>query len=286
MNAVHRLRTQHRIKTLCRVLEVNRSSYYKHYRGKPAARTLENQRLRVMILTIYNESRQRFGVNKIRQRLITEYGITISCGRVYRLMKTMDLVKMGTVKPRKPKNTINADGAYPNSLDRRFNPKAPNLVWVSDITYVRVNGKFHHICVVIDLFARKLIAWKVSAKVDDSLTIDTVRDAYRKRGCPENVLFHSDRGCQYTSRDFRKLMDELVFIQSFSKKGTPYDNAVAEAFFKYLKLEQISRRSYGSLQDLELVMFEYANFYNAARPHSFNGALTPNQREEAFAMTV
>jgi transposase InsO family protein len=283
---VHRLRFQHKIKTLCRVLAVNRSSYYKRFHSQPADRTVENQRLRGLILQIYNDAKQRFGIHKIRQRLKTEYGIIISAGRVYRLMKTMDLPKMSTLKPRQMRRICQEEGAYSNTLNRQFNPQKPNLAWVSDFTYIKVKGRFVYVCVVIDLYARKLIAWKVSEKANETLVCDTLLDAYQKRGEPKNVLFHSDRGCQYTAFAFRRMLDQLGFIQSYSRKGTPYDNAVAESFFKFLKLEQTNRCAYNNLRDLEVSMFEYANFYNRHRPHSANEDLTPDQKERAFAQTT
>lgn len=99
--------------------------------------------------------------------------------------------------------------------------------------------------------------------------------AIENRNYPENVIFHSDRGSQYTSDEFRKRLDRASFIQSFSKKGHPYDNAVAEAFFKFLKLEETDRRSYSSFDELELSVFEYIHFYNFNRPHSANDLLSP-----------
>jgi putative transposase len=267
------------------VLGVNRSSYYKRFHGVVAARTLENQQLRRLILTIYNNSRQRFGTGKIRACLLAEHGINISAGRVYRLMKGMDLRKMYTRKPPKAARSQSDENAqgYVNRLNRQFNPKAPNLSWVGDITYIKSSRGMLYVCVIIDLFARKLIAWKVSDKPNEALVSSTLRQAYERRGKPENVLFHTDRGCQYTSIAFRRLLDEFKFIQSFSKKGTPYDNAVAESFFKYLKLEQTNRSVYVDCQELERALFEYAHFYNNRRPHSANDNLTPFLKEEGFA---
>ena len=106
--------------------------------------------------------------------------------------------------------------------------------------------------------------------------------ALKNRNYPENVIFHSDRGSQYTSDEFRKRLDRASFIQSFSKKGHPYDNAVAEAFFKFLKLEETNRRSYTSLDELELSVFEYIHFYNFKWPHSANELLSPVQFEDLF----
>ena len=108
-----------------------------------------------------------------------------------------------------------------------------------------------------------MIAYKISSKIDARLVLDTFESALKNRNYPENVIFHSDRGSQYTSDEFRKRLDRASFIQSFSKKGHPYDNAVAEAFFKFLKLEETNRRSYTAFDELELSVFEYIHFYNS-----------------------
>lgn len=154
---------------------------------------------------------------------------------MYRLMKQMHLPKMSTVKPPKPASKIKENGLCSNLLAQQFDQKAPNLVWVCDFTYVRVGKRFYYICAILDLYARKVIACRVGSKIDRFLAIDTLRDAVQYRGVSTGVMFHTDRGSQFTSSDFRKELDRLHMVQSFSAKGHPYDNAVMECFFKYLK---------------------------------------------------
>jgi putative transposase len=145
------LRSQHAITTLCRVLAVNRSTYYKYVSRKPSTRAIQNQELKTKILTLYSASKKRLGAYKIRRRLFVEYGISISIGRVYRLMKSMQLPKMSTVKPvvTYPSSAEKLD--FVNKLNQQFHPEQPNLVWASDITYVRVQQKFCYLCVIMDL---------------------------------------------------------------------------------------------------------------------------------------
>lgn len=152
------MRTQHKIVTLCRVLRVNRSTYYKHFSAKASQRELENRELRRAILEIYIKSKKRFGAEKIRLKLASEYGKKISLGRVYRLKRGMNLSALCTVKPRFKPQKKEENMIYENKLKQQFNPDRPNAVWVSDITYKRVAGKWNYICVIIDLFGRKLIA--------------------------------------------------------------------------------------------------------------------------------
>jgi putative transposase len=264
------------------VLGVNRSTYYKHFDQTPSTRELENQALRSDILVIYSKAKKRMGAYKIRQRLIIEYNKRVSVGKVYRLMKSMNLPKMSTVKP-KTSFTKGGDAVLQNYLKKEFNPKAPNLVWVSDITYVKVSGRFCYVCAIMDLFSRKILSYKASTSIDAKLVLDTFRLAYSKRGRPKGVMFHSDRGTQYTSKEFRKELDRVGFVHSFSAKGHPYDNAVMESFFKYLKHEELNRRTFNTLQELNLSLFEYIEgFYNKNRPHSANDWLSPDEKEMGY----
>lgn len=132
----------------------------------------------------------------------------------------------------------------------------------------------------MDLFSRKIIAYKLSNKIDTRLAIDTLNIAVDNRGASNGIMFHTDRGSQYTAKAFRKHLDKLNMIQSFSAKGHPYDNAVMECFFKYLKKEETNRRSYSSFEELNISLFKYINgFYNSIRPHSHNNGLSPNDFE-------
>lgn len=197
-------------------------------------------------------------------------------------MGSMDLPKMSTVKP-KPIRRRSDDGDCANRLQQRFSQDAPNLVWVSDITYLKAGGRWYYLCVVIDLFSRKVVSWHLSGRADVALVITVFRKAYKNRNEPYGLMFHSDRGTQYTAFAFRQLLDSMNVVQSFSKKGYPFDNAVCECFFKYLKLEETSRRTYHTFSELYLSVFEYIEgVYNSRRPHSSLGYLTPNEAEAAY----
>ena len=197
-------------------------------------------------------------------------------------MRTLQLPRMSTDKPfRNYKHREN--GEYTNHLHQDFNQKAPDMVWASDFTYIKVAGKWYYLCIVMDLFSRKVIAWNISSKPDVDLVMDAFKKAYDKRNKPVGLMFHSDRGTQYTAFSFRKLLDSLNVVQSFSKKGYPYDNACCECFFKYLKKEETNRRTYHSLNELQMSVFEYIEgFYNSRRPHGSLEMLTPNEKEELF----
>lgn len=237
-----------------------------------------------MILEIYTSSQKRLGAAKIRRILLRDYGISISIGRVYRLMKSMSLPKMSTAKPvfKKSKNKVSL--IRPNHLKQAFNPPAPNQVWTSDFSYIPIGKKtFVYLCVILDLFSRKVIAWTVGATIDTSLAITTLDKALHSRNLTDSVLFHTDQGSQYTSFEFRKFLENHPIVHSLSKPGYPWDNAVTEVFFKYMKKEELNRRHFRSIEEVRLACFTYIEgFYNAKRPHGTLDMLTPNEKEALY----
>ena len=267
--------------TLCRVLQVHRSTYYKFRNRKDSRRAVENRALRAKILALYIKSDKRLGTQKMTACLAREYRIHISCGRVYRLMKAMNLPKMSTVKPPKQKaHPKDEGGNCKNLLQQQFKPEKPNMAWVCDFTYLRAGGRFYYLCAIMDLFSRRIIAFRLSAHINTDLAIATLEDAIRARGVSSGVMFHTDRGSQFTAKRFRQFLDQHGMIQSFSAKGYLYDNAVMECFFKYLKYEETNRRSYGSLSELQDALFRYIHgFYNSIRPHSHNNRVSPIDAE-------
>ena len=154
-----------------------------------------------------------------------------------------------------------------NYLYRNFDQPAPNLVWITDITYVKVAESFCYICVYIDLFSRMLLSYGISDTIDSTLTMKIFDSAFQKRGCPKGLMVHSDQGAQYTSHVFRSYMKKKKVRQSFSTPGTPYDNSVCESFFHVLKNEVIYRYLYQTPLELEEVVKEYNHFFNEERPH-------------------
>ncbi len=270
------MRFEHSIVRLCHILKVNRSTYYKHFTLPPAPRTVKNQQIKKHILSIYMESKKRLGAAKVKVVLERDYGISISVGRVYRLMKSMNLPKMSTTKPK-------VSLACPNHLNQQFNPTEPNRVWTSDISYIPVKNRFVYLCVILDLYSRKVIAWKVRTRMTTSLVLDTLQTALDTRQPTQPLLFHTDRGTQYTSSEMRQFLDYHSLTYSYSKKGYPWDNAVTESFFKYMKKEELDRRVFKTIQEVTLSSFEYIEgFYNPKRPHSANNMLTPNQKERNY----
>lgn len=196
-------------------------------------------------------------------------------------MNQMNLPRMTKPKP-KWRSTKSENKTYENHLKQNFNQDAPNKVWASDFTYIKVNGKWKYLCIVMDLFSRKVVRWSLSSKHDVNFVIEAFEKAYVNRKYPKDLMFHSDRGSEYNSDIFRKLLENYGVCQSFSKKGYPYDNACLESFFKQMKREEIQRRIYNGIKDLYLSCFEYIQRYNKKRPHGSLNYLTPDEVEEQY----
>ena len=210
-----------------------------------------------------------------------ERGYVVSERRILRLMKELGLSSSG-LKPRLNSANDRQYHYYPNKLKRNFLTNAPNKVWVSDITYAKVGLDFLYLCVVIDLYSRKVISYSISEYIDTALVTQAFLDAFRAREAPNSLVFHSDQGTQYTALEFCNLLKQHKVTQSFSAPGSPHDNAVAESFFASIKKEDFRRNYYKTEEEFRTAVAEYVEFYNDYRPHQRLGFLTPNQAEKEF----
>lgn len=281
IEAVDRLKDEYTVHVICKTLGLLRSTYYHRVKRAPKQKWYEIRReeLKPKILEIFNESKERFGSEKIAVKLRQE-GMKISYGIVAKLMKEMGLV---CKQSQKRYNTTNKYVKYrKNRLRRNFDQDNPNTFWVSDITYLMTKKEECYICTVIDLFSRKVIAYEVSSKIDAKLVIATFIKAFNERVYPQNLTFHSDQGSQYASSEFGKLLRKEKVKQSFSTPGTPYDNAVAEAFFSLMKRESLSHKLYEDIDELKIDVDEYINFFNNARPFRKLGNITPSEYEKRY----
>ena len=169
-----------------------------------------------------------------------------------------------------------------NIVMRNFNTSAPNMTWVSDVTEFHYKNVMVHICVVMDLFSRKVVGCKFSYSNNTHLLKMAFRQAYDSRHPGKGLVFHSDRGGNYRSRSMRLMLMSLGVEQSFSRSHAPYDNSVAEAFFKSLKTEELYRSIYRSEAELKACVTKYIDFFNNERPHKYLNYLTPAKKEELF----
>lgn len=280
--AVEKLKEEYSIHTICKTLGLLKSTYYHRIMRAPEKKWYEirNEMLRPKILEIFNDSKERFGAPKIRIKL-KEEGFVVSVESVTKLMNEMGLVcKQNCIKKYTP--TKNYYVYSLNILNRNFNPDKPNRYWASDITYMPTNEGCCYICVVLELFSRKVIAYNVSDRNDTDLVLTTFNKAFFDRGNPENLIFHSDQGTQYTSSRFQYTLWTNNVRQSLSKPGTPRDNAVAERFFKSIKYECLKHKTYRNIEELRVSVEEYMNYYNEMRPMKTRKYLTPNEFEQRY----
>lgn len=282
LEAAERLHGEFSTRELCRVLDLDRGTFLNHHYRKVKVTMYEKQNefLRPHIKRVFEESNHRFGIIKILQKLRME-GIKVARKKVSELYKEMGLKS----KHQRKHAFIPKQGAYThleNKLNKNFNQTEPNKFWVSDITKIWVGMTLFNLCVIIDLFSRKVIAHNVSSKNDNQLTINTFRNAFESRGRPSDLTFHSDQGVNYTSPEFCSLLRSMRVTQSFSRKGNPYDNAVAEAFFSRIKREELNSHNFEYFDELEICVDRFIEFYNDYRTHDSLKNKTPNQVESEF----
>ena len=171
-----------------------------------------------------------------------------------------------------------------NLIKRDFKPGKINTLWCSDITYIKVGQGWLYLAVVIDLYSRKVVGWSMSESMSRKLVIDSFMMAWRSRGKPEDLIYHSDRGSQYASKEFQKILKDLGVKQSMSRRANCWDNACAESFFASLKKEEVYLTKYLTREQAKNCIFEYIEiFYNSYRPHIHVGGLSPNQYERNMA---
>lgn len=231
-----------------------------------------------LVKKIYDESNQIYGANKIHA-ILKERAIEASPEYIRGIMNELGLKSIRT-NAKKDYLKLNAKKKL-DLLKLEFTANSPNEIWVSDTTGFKLQGKWYYICAILDLYSRKVIAYKMSPKHSANLISGTFKTSYSCRS-PKDLTFHSDRGTQYTAQAFMLLLKNLSVTQSFSPSGKPCHNAVMESFFSTLKKEEIYRTNYTSFNHFKGNIEKYILFYNDNRPHSTLNHNTPNAFEKAF----
>ena len=269
------------VRELCEALNVDRGTFYNHiFRKADRSKYLEEQaQLMLKVQEVFDEGQQRYGAEKI-SAILTDSGVTISKRKVKRFMDELGLESIQ--RGAKSSYQKQQERLKKNLLNREFKAERMNQKWVSDITYFKLKNYPVYLCVVLDLFSRRVVGYKVSKKCSTNLVTASFRKAFEERGNPEGLMFHSDRGSQYVSETFRKILRDCSVTQSFSNSGRPYDNAVMEAFFASFKKEEAYRRKYTSENDFKKSVDEYIKYYNERRPHSTLAYKSPCRFEELY----
>ena len=269
------------IRAMCRVLGVSASGYYQ-WRSRPKSlRAQENERLVGKIRSIHLKSRNNYGSPKVYRRLRQE-GELCNHKRVERLMRENSIRAKRVKKFKVTTNSRHSEPVAENVLARAFNVSEPDLVWVSDVTYIRTDEGWLYLAIFLDLFSRMIVGWSMSERMTSELVEDAFLMGQQRRGgvCP---MIHSDRGSQYASTAFRERLEGWKCQQSMSRKGNCWDNAVAESFFSALKLELVHDRRFNKRQEAVDEVFDYIEvFYNRSRIHSASEYLAPVEYEEKF----
>ncbi|EGM8235241.1 IS3-like element ISEc31 family transposase, partial [Escherichia coli] len=277
---VARLSDSHSVVSLCSALEIHRSSY-RYWRKRRDTVNPARVRLCSEIRRAWNQSRGSAGARTLAE-MLTQNGVPMSRYRAGRLMKYLNL---SSCQPGKHqyKNARQEHTCLPNLLERQFAVPEPDRVWCGDITYIWAGNRWCYLAVVMDLFARRVIGWSLSANADTALISSALRMAYEVRGQPRDVMFHSDQGSQYTGLKYQQLLWRYRIKQSVSRRGNCWDNSPMERFFRSLKTEWVPTDGYTGKDVARQQISSYIlNYYNSVRPHHYNGGLTPEESENRY----
>lgn len=281
---IHANRSDYAVEEMCHVLNTSRSGYYIWLKQGEPKRIRRDKELLVKIKRSFEKNKERYGAPRIYKDLRAE---KISCSkpRIARLMKENNLKAKAARKYKVTTDSSHSKPVAPNLLKQNFNVAAQNQVWVSDITYIWTMKGWLYLAIVLDLYSRKIVGWSMSNRINKELVINAFMQAYWKRKPDKGLIFHSDRGSQYASNNFRNLLKQFDIKQSMSGKGNCYDNAVAESFFKTIKVELINWETYYSRTQARTSIFEYIEaYYNKERRHSALNYLSPNDFEVNYRL--
>jgi putative transposase len=268
------------VSVLCEALGVSRSGFYAWARRGRSARSRREEMLSARIAASFAASDRTYGARRVWHDLLAA-GIRCGLHAIERLMRRIGL----RARPRRrrlptdlgERSTV---AAAANVLERQFEAPAPNRKWVADFTYVWTAEGWLYVAAVLDLFSRRVVGWSMSAAMTSELVTDALVMAIWRRGRPQALLHHSDRGSQYTSESFQRLMAEHGVTCSLSRSGNVWDNAVMESFFSSLKVERVACKVYRTRDEARADVFDYIErFYNPRRRHSTIGYLSPMEFE-------
>lgn len=273
-------RKDYPIGIMCRLLSVSRSGYHLWIKRKLSAREFENRRLLEVIVFHYKKSKRTYGLPRILAA-IRRKGLNVNKKRVARLMRENN-IKAKTKRRFKVTTVQNSKAAASeNILNQNFTASSENKIWTGDITYLWTKEGWLYLAIVMDIYSRKIIGWSINSSLSTELVIRALMMALVHRNAKRGIIFHSDRGSQYTSSAFREILKNYGIVQSMSSTGNCYDNAITESFFHTLKTELTYWEKYQTREEAKRSIFEYIEInYNRRRLHSSLGYLSPVEFEE------
>jgi putative transposase len=274
------------IAVLCKILGVSRSGFYEWAGREPALRTIEDAQLKLRIAATYARNDGRYGSPRIQRELRAE-GFAVGRKRVARLMLALGLKSR---RKRRFRATTDSNHALPvadNLLDRQFKVDAPNVAWVTDITYVWTSEGWLYLAAILDLFSRRIVGFAMSERIDRHLALNALYMALGRRVPNVGLVHHSDRGSQYASADYQSVLKEHGVVCSMSRKGDCWDNAVAESFFATLKTELVYLTKFKTREEAKRAIFDFIEtFYNHRRRHSTLDYVSPVEFENQFVQEL
>lgn len=268
-----------RVGVMCRVLKVSRSGFYAWRHRPPSPRCIANQALLQRIRQIHLSSRQAYGARKTWEALLA---LGEHCGRhrVARLRQAHGIEANRLRRFRSRYAAHQVAPPAPNLLNRDFKTSRPDQAWAGDVTFISTREGVLYLAVLLDLYSRRVVGWAMSSKINQSLASDALTMAIEHRQPQSGLIHHTDQGAIYTSSAYQAILRAHGLLPSMSRKGDPYDNAVAESFFATLKNELIWHRGFRTRDEARSAIFDYVEvFYNRQRLHQTLNYITPMQHE-------
>jgi len=276
------LKEKYTIKEMAGYLKVTPAAFYSWRKRGESPKVREDAALKVRIRSIFDGNKKAYGALRIAEDL-KDKGVRCGKFRTNRLMKELGLTPKAKKKYKATTDSNHGKVIAPNLLKQNFSVATPDRVWVGDITYVPTREGWLYLAVVIDLFSRKVVGWAMSDRLKEDLVTGAFMMAVRSRKPLPWLIFHSDRGSQYCSNNFRKALESVKALQSMSGTGNCYDNAVAESFFHTLKVEELHNLVFLTRIAAKRCIFEYIEvFYNKKRRHSYTNYLSPENYEKQY----
>jgi putative transposase len=276
------MRLRYPIPQMCRVLGVSPSGYYRWLKGKPSKRAQEEGRLEVEIKAAHKRTRETFGPERLKREL-AEHGVEVGVCRIRRIRKRLGIRCKQKKKFKAPTDSRHRLPVAENLLNQQFKAEAPNQIWVTDITYIPTEEGWLYVAGHKDVFTGEIVGYAMAPRMTKNLVSQSLFRAVAAKGPVPGLIHHSDRGCQYCSEEYRKLLDQFHMRASMSRKGNCYDNAPMESFWGTLKNELVHHRRYGTRREAIQEIAEYIEiFYNRQRRQARLGYLSPAAYERQF----
>lgn len=259
---------------LCRVMQVSKSAYYDWLNRPSKVISAETLHLHRRLKKLFEQSRNSLGSREMMKKL-REEGFEVGRFRVRKLMQKLGLKVTQRVAYKVTTKRKHSDAVADNLLNQNFNPIGPNQVWAGDVTYLKTGEGWMYLAIVMDLFSRRIVGWCIDKRMTTDLVYKAMVKAYNLRQPPKGLVFHSDRGSQYTSKHYRKLLAGYQIRASMGDVGACWDNAVVERFFGSLKHDWIFKVAQPTREYMKKDVAAYMRYYNLERLHTANGDQSP-----------